>query len=71
MSAEVSKQLTDNPKVLYVAAGIIGTMGLVPGMPNLVFLSIATLLAVAHLRSQEGVIPEVIEAKLGDSVSKH
>lgn len=64
MSAEVSKQLTDNPKVLYVAAGIIGTMGLVPGMPNLVFLSIATLLAVAgYLRSQEGVVPEVIEAK--------
>ena len=64
MSAEVSKQLTDNPKVLYVAAGIIGTMGLVPGMPNLVFLSIATLLAVAgYLRSQEGVLPEVIEAK--------
>ena len=64
MSAEVSKQLTDNPKVLYVAAGIIGTMGLVPGMPNLVFLSIATLLAVAgYLRSQEGVTPEVIEAR--------
>ena len=64
MSAEVSKQLTDNPKVLYVAAGIIGTMGLVPGMPNLVFLSIATLLAVAgYLRSQEGLAPEVIESK--------
>jgi flagellar biosynthesis protein FlhA len=43
MSAEVSKQLTNNPKVLYVAAGIIGAMGIVPGMPNLVFLSIATL----------------------------
>jgi flagellar biosynthesis protein FlhA len=64
MGAEVSKQLTDNPKVLYVAAGIIGTMGLVPGMPNLVFLSIATLLAVAgYLRSQEGLTPEVIETK--------
>ena len=63
MSAEVSKQLTDNPKVLYVAAGIIGTMGIVPGMPNLVFLSIATLLGVAgYLRSQEGLEPEVIEA---------
>lgn len=64
MSAEVSKQLTDNPKVLYVAAGIIGTMGMVPGMPNLVFLSIATLLAVAgYLRSQEGLTPDVIESK--------
>ena len=63
MSAEVSKQLTNNPKVLYVAAGIIGAMGIVPGMPNLVFLSIATLLGVSgYLRSQEGIEPEVIEA---------
>ena len=63
MSAEVSKQLTDNPKVLYVASGIIGAMGLVPGMPNLVFLSIATLLAVAgYLRTQTGIQPELIEA---------
>ena len=63
MSAEVSKQLTENPKVLYVASGIIGAMGIVPGMPNLVFLSIATLLAVAgYLRTQEGIQPELIEA---------
>ena len=63
MSAEVSKQLTDNPKVLYVAAGIIGTMGLVPGMPNLVFLSISTLLGIAgYLRSQQVLPPEIIEA---------
>jgi flagellar biosynthesis protein FlhA len=63
MSAEVSKQLTNNPKVLYVAAGIIGAMGIVPGMPNLVFLSIATLLGVSgYLRSQEGIEPEFIEA---------
>ena len=63
MSAEVSKQLTDNPRVLYVAAGIIGTMGVVPGMPNLVFLSISTLLGVAgYLRSQQSAVPDVIEA---------
>ena len=53
MSAEVSRQLTSNPRVLYIAAGIIGVMGVVPGMPNLVFLSIAILLAViGYLRSQ-------------------
>ena len=63
IGAEVSKQLTENPKVLYVASGIIGAMGIVPGMPNLVFLSIATLLAVAgYLRTQEGIQPELIEA---------
>ena len=64
MSAEVSSQLTNNPKVLFVAAGIIGAMGVVPGMPNVVFISIATLLAVGgYLRSQEGLIPELVDAK--------
>lgn len=64
MSAAVSSQLTNNPKVLYVAAGIIGAMGVVPGMPNVVFISIATLLAVGgYLRSQEGLIPELVDAK--------
>lgn len=63
MSAEVSRQLTSNPRVLYVAAGIIGTMGLVPGMPNLVFLSIAVLLAVfGYQRSQAPLTPEIFEA---------
>ena len=63
MSAEVSRQLTSNPRVLYVAAGIIGVMGVVPGMPNLVFLSIATLLAViGYQRSQAPEEPEVLEA---------
>ena len=64
MSAEVSNQLTNNPKVLYVAAGIIGTMGVVTGMPNVVFLSIATLLAVGgYLRSQAALTPELVDAK--------
>ena len=71
MSAEVSKQLTNNPKVLYVAAGIIGAMGIVPGMPNLVFLSIATLLGVSgYLRSQEGIEPDVIEAAAPEADAK-
>ena len=64
MSAEVSSQLTSNPKVLFVAAGIIGAMGIVPGMPNVVFISIATLLAVGgYLRSQAGLTPELVETK--------
>lgn len=63
MSAEISRQLTSNPRVLYVAAGIIGVMGAVPGMPNLVFLSIATLLAVlGYQRSQAPDEPEILEA---------
>jgi len=71
MSAEVSHQLTSNPRVLYIAAGIIGIMGVVPGMPNLVFLSIAILLAViGYLRSQAPEEPEIFEASSAP-VSEH
>ena len=34
-------QLFSNPQVLFLTAGIIGMMGLVPGMPNVSFLIIA------------------------------
>ncbi|MBB1125775.1 flagellar biosynthesis protein FlhA [Thiospirillum jenense] len=44
MGQQVTVQLFDNPRVLYVTAGIIGLLGLIPGMPNLVFLGLATLL---------------------------
>ncbi len=43
MGGQVLKQLFDNPKALAVAATIIGTMGLIPGMPNLAFLSLAAV----------------------------
>src|SRR5450830_688129 len=37
-------ELFAKPEVLYITAGIIGGMGLIPGMPNLVFLLLAALL---------------------------
>ena len=62
MSKEVTSQLTSNPKILYVAAGVIGLMGIVPGMPNVVFLSFATLLAVGgYLRQQDSIEAVVVE----------
>nr|WP_008292501.1 flagellar biosynthesis protein FlhA [Congregibacter litoralis] len=66
MGAEVVSQLTDNPRILFVAATIVGIIGLVPGMPNTVFLGIAVVLAVVgYLRAQptpELAEPEVVEA---------
>jgi len=41
MSEQVMHQLFSNPMVLGVSASIIGIMGLIPGMPNLAFLSLA------------------------------
>ncbi|MCK0508734.1 flagellar biosynthesis protein FlhA [Aromatoleum anaerobium] len=40
----VIAQVFSNPQVLMLTAGIIGVLGLIPGMPNLVFILIAGLL---------------------------
>jgi flagellar biosynthesis protein FlhA len=41
MGGELRKQLFGNPRAIGVAASLLGVMGLVPGMPNLVFLTMA------------------------------
>jgi flagellar biosynthesis protein FlhA len=50
MGGELRRQLFGNPKALGVAAGLLGVMGLIPGMPNVAFLLIAGLCgSVAYL----------------------
>ncbi len=41
MGEEIVSQLFANPKTLGVSAALIGLMGIIPGMPNLVFLTLA------------------------------
>ncbi|MGH8136696.1 MAG: flagellar biosynthesis protein FlhA [Steroidobacteraceae bacterium] len=43
MGGELTRQLFGHPKALGVAAGLLGTIGLVPGMPNFVFLFMSAL----------------------------
>lgn len=38
---QLTGQLFANPQVLFLTAGVIGLMGVIPGMPNLAFLIIA------------------------------
>jgi len=38
---QVLRQLFENPKALTMTAGLIGLIGIVPGMPNVAFLTIA------------------------------
>jgi flagellar biosynthesis protein FlhA len=47
---QLTGQLFSNPQVLFLTAGIIGLMGMIPGMPNLAFLLIAGGLAWAGRR---------------------
>jgi flagellar biosynthesis protein FlhA len=42
---QVSMQLFENPKALMITAGVIGALGIIPGMPNLVFILLASALA--------------------------
>jgi len=49
---------------LFVAAGVIGLMGIVPGMPNLVFLSFALLLGVGGYLKQQSLAADVVVEEL-------
>lgn len=39
----VSEQMFSNPKILFVASGVMTCIGVIPGMPNVVFLSLAAI----------------------------
>lgn len=43
MGTQVMTQVFAEPKVLGVTAGVLGLIGVIPGMPNLVFLSLACI----------------------------
>lgn len=45
MGQQVGEQLFSDPRALYIAAGVLGLMGMIPGMPNFAFLSLAALIA--------------------------
>ncbi len=41
MGSQVTSQVFDNPRALAVTAGVLGTLGVIPGMPNGIFLTLA------------------------------
>src|ERR1700761_4552592 len=43
MGGEMTRQLFGNPKALAIAGGLLGLIGIVPGMPNFAFLTMAAL----------------------------
>jgi flagellar biosynthesis protein FlhA len=67
LSREFSTQVFGRPQTLFVAASVLGVLGLIPGTPHLAFLLIAALLGGAGLwlmRQQRRRIPgmEPLEA---------
>ncbi len=43
MGSQVMSQLFGNPRSLAITAGVIGSMGAIPGMPHVAFISLAAL----------------------------
>ncbi|MBK1716715.1 flagellar biosynthesis protein FlhA [Thiocystis violacea] len=64
MGTQVFAQMFSNPRVLYIAGGVIGILGLIPGMPNLVFLGLSSMLLGAGYsigRKPPAPSPDVLE----------
>ncbi|MBW7984753.1 flagellar biosynthesis protein FlhA [Enterobacillus tribolii] len=61
---QMMTQLFSNPRVMLLSASVLGLLGLVPGMPNLVFLLFTgALLGLAWwVRKREGVREEAVAA---------
>jgi len=63
MSSQVFSQMFHNPRALVVSAAIMTILGLIPGMPNAAFLTIAAMAGglayVLHRKQQSGELVEV------------
>jgi flagellar biosynthesis protein FlhA len=69
MGAEVSTQLLANPRPLFIAAGVVCFLGLLPGMPHLAFLSLAAGVAgVGYLAGQQA--KNIVENEQLESAEK-
>ncbi len=70
MGQQMQMQMFSSPKALATTAGIVGFMGLIPGMPNFAFLAFATVAGIgAYLihrqqlaeKAEEPVLSEELE----------
>ncbi len=63
MGGELRRQLFGNPKALGVAAGLLGVMGIIPGMPNVAFLLVAALCgSIAYIINRRRAAAAVVTA---------
>ena len=64
MSSQVFSQMFDDPRALIVAASIMALLGMIPGMPNVAFLTIAAIAGgLAYAMHKKARQVEVVEAE--------
>ncbi len=69
---DISDQLLSNPKVLGIAAGMLGFLGLIPGLPKLSFFFLATVFGVmAYVtnKADEEVVQKQLESKKAEETA--
>ncbi len=76
MGQQILLQLFDNPRALMVAAGVLGVMGIIPGMPNVAFLTLAAIsggiayVIVQRKRAALAAPVATLPAKLAEPVAE-
>ena len=74
LSDQMLGELFGNPMVLAVAGSVIGFMGLIPGMPNLAFLTVAAAAGAgsyySYQKQQQARMPAPVEAPVDEASSK-
>ena len=64
MGDQITHQLFDDPRALAITAALIGLLGLIPGMPNVVFLTLGGVLGgFAWHRHRKGDTAESVPVK--------
>jgi flagellar biosynthesis protein FlhA len=63
MSQQIMAQVLGQPRALGVTSGILALLGVIPGMPNFVFLSMAAVCAAgAYLLRRQALTPKIAAA---------
>src|SRR5271163_2062114 len=61
LGVNVGKQLFNSPRLLWIAAGALTALGLIPGLPKLSFFTLAAMLMYAARKIKPQVIKDEVE----------
>jgi len=61
LGVNVGRQLFSSPRLLWIAAGALTALGLIPGLPKLSFFSVAGILVLAAWKMQPQVLKDEAE----------
>lgn len=70
LGAQVTKQLKIHPKTIYIAAGILFLFSVIPGLPQVPFLTVGAALAYTAFRIEKNAEQEKLNAKKQETVEK-